>query len=41
MGLSHRSFTHTFPWFRHRSLTAHPNGFTISASLHIRVVLQD
>jgi hypothetical protein len=26
VGSSHRSFTHTIPWFRHRSFTEHPNG---------------
>jgi hypothetical protein len=26
VGSNHRSFTHTIPWFRHRSFTDHPIG---------------
>jgi hypothetical protein len=41
MGLSHRSFTHTFPRFSQRSFTAHPSGYAIVSSPHIRLVCQD
>jgi hypothetical protein len=41
MGSSHRSFSHTFPWFSCRSLTKHPSGSAIAASPHSRLVRQD
>jgi hypothetical protein len=41
MGSSHRSYTHTIPWFSHRSFTKHPSSFAIVASLQSQSVCQD
>jgi hypothetical protein len=41
MGSSHRSCTHTIPWFSHRSFTEHPSGSAIAAFPQSRLVHLD